>query len=957
MTLAASLLLCVLPQVLPGGDIQLPPPKERPANQAPLVRPLSEIERFRRDLQGLQGPLERVERQLQSMAQDFAAPALESLVIEVLRVARSNEMTHLTVAIQRFLPTSSRVADELLFQLLSRPLGDATRAVLETMAHGKGEAAKAALFDCVRSRVVSVRRPAVEVLLPRLVAADLPTVLQLSREQSLDLQLRAIELLRGVPDVGASRRLIELLSKDPTVAGAACTALIQIGEPAVPPLQELLVQPPIDRGFCYAAFALAEIGRAAPGALPMTAAAPLIGRLAEPELLTRVLAAIPLADLAYRAQAGDTLEFPDVKIVETLLEVVQPRQFLPNLGLVGATVEPRLVRLTGRVRFDSDALSWRDWWQGQRDTFLGVRAAVRLEPATAGRAIVSYRHGDRMIRILAEDLAGVDPIADALEIVLPRERMLELAAALAAGGFHEERRMQVDSALPRQRSLQLQVGNGRAVVTMPQSPHAEFDALVAVVQRCVDDEVWQLFRAKNETDRGAFWRSERQWRDANPAPLARGQRFLRRLVDVWPQLTPTLRARGLDHVLNHAERRQLWSEADGGTAVAMLATQAELAATDLQLLEFAATAPGDSVWRAAVDLAARAKGGGRAAVRAVFGVLGPDAILAALQDERPIVRRAGIDEVVVVRDQRAGPRLIQLLQDPDFDVQRAAIHACGHLQLTAASRAVVDLITTEATLPELRRDALRALGRVGGELAFPVLERAMTSPDMADKEATLRGLGDLRDPRAANLLAELVVVGYGKDLGALARVHLQRQGGSHAVPALRQQLGVVQNQDIRNDLVLLLGAYQEPQVVPDLIDLLRKPGFGPQAAMLLAGTTGLPLVDDIDRIENVETWWRRHKNQPQWQWLLDGLAAAGVTTSLRPESFTGASTLDAVVELTRLLVELAEDRLRALTAGVLRAATGEDFGVVTMQTDRDTREAIAARYRAWAETMRAAKPR
>jgi hypothetical protein len=30
---------------------------------------------------------------------------------------------------------------------------------------------------------------------------------------------------------------------------------------------------------------------------------------------------------------------------------------------------------------------------------------------------------------------------------------------------------------------------------------------------------------------------------------------------------------------------------------------------------------------------------------------------------------------------------------------------------------------------------------------------------------------------------------------------------------------------------------------------------------------------------------------------------------------------------------------------------------VTMQTDRDTREAIAARYRAWAETMRAAKPR
>src|SRR5688572_7871460 len=180
MTFVASLLLSTLPQVFPGNDIKLPPRTEVAKPTAP--RPVTEVERFRRDLVDLQGPPARVEQKLQEMAQSFASVALESLIVEVARSARANEMNNLVVAARRFGPGSKRVADELLFQLLSRPLAEATRPVVEAMAMLKGDAAKPALYQCIRGRHSPVRRHAVEVLTPMLTADDLPFALELSRE-------------------------------------------------------------------------------------------------------------------------------------------------------------------------------------------------------------------------------------------------------------------------------------------------------------------------------------------------------------------------------------------------------------------------------------------------------------------------------------------------------------------------------------------------------------------------------------------------------------------------------------------------------------------------------------------------------------------------------------------------------------------------------------------------------
>lgn len=961
MTFVASLLLSTLPQVFPGGDIKLPPrPAAADAAQAPAVRPVSEMERFRRDLMEMQGPETKVETKLQLMAASYAQPAMESLILEVARSARANEMISLMVVARRFAPavpkTAERVGDELLFQLLSRPLAEATRSVVETMAALKGAAAKPALMECLRGRIAGVRRQAAEVIAPLLGPDDLPFAVQLSREQSLDLQLRGIDLLRALPGEGSAQRLVELLSRDPTLAGAACAALIGQGEAAVPALQQLVAAPPIDRGYAYGAFALAQIAEAVrPELLQEPLAANLAKRLADPELLTRSLVAIPLADLLFR---GAAVPGVDAAVVEALLDVVQPLQFVPNLDLLRRPAEERLQRATGRIVVAGQGLPWRDWWRDQKDGFAAVRSQVVVDAGNAAMAVVTLRQEQRFVRLLAEGLADAAPVAGAVEVVLTKEQMLELVAALQAGGLADAAAMRIDSALPRMRSLQVQVPGGRAQVAMPLAPHARFDALVGLVQGRLDEETWQLYRQpQDEPDRGAFWRAERRWRDANPGTLDRGRRFVRRAVANWPTLSPALRLRAIDQILAHPERKQLLAEEDGERVLAVLGAMPELGELDLRLLEIAAAVPGDRCWRGAVDLAAKAKGGGRPAVRAVFAGLGPDAVLQALQDQNPLVRRAGIDETMVVRDQRAAGRLVELLKDADADVRLAAAVACGHLQIAASARPLVDTIIANDTTPALRQECLRALGRVGGDLAFPVLQRALTAKSQDDKDAAMRGLGELRDPRAAHVLADLVVVGYGKDLGALARVYLQRQTGTLAIPALRSQLDVVQDPAIRDDLVLLIAGYHDASVVPNLLDMLRNPRLAPAAALFLEGTTGLSLGGAQDRVDLAEGWFRKHKGEPQWQWLLEALRADEVPTPLRPEHFTGADGKAPVAELARLLVELTEPRLWALTGAVLRTTAAEDFGAVSMQATKEAREAIAARYRVLVESARAAQGR
>lgn len=953
MTLAATILLSVLPQVFQGSDLKLPPAPAAEESTAE-VRPLNEIERFRRDLLEMSGAEVKVQAKLEEMGRAY--PKIEQLILEIARTARATEMRNLMPVARRFGRTSGtdRIADELLFQLLARPMGDATRVVIETMAVLKGADAKMSLKQCLRASIPAVRRQAIPVLAPLCTKEDLAFALSLSREQSLDLRLRGVDLLQAIGDEEACNRLVQLLAKDPALAAAACLALVRVGSGAVKALHQCVAAPVVDRSYVYAAFALAQIGDATgDNVLPAELLQPLSKRLQAPDALTRVLAAVPLADLAYRAAPGegDADALPDAALVEALLLVVEPTQFVPNIDMLRAPAEQRLLRHTGRIVASEDALSWRTWWQDQKQSFLGVRSQLAVTGSNAGSAVVTLRQDGRIVRLLGERVASATPMASAIEVVLSAEQMLALVQALENDGYGNASAMRVDSALPRVRSLEVRVGNGRSSVAVTEAAHLTFDSMVTTIDKTVASELWQLYRvAAQDTDRHAYWQAEQAWRVAHPDPVERARHFLDQVLAGWGTWSPELQARAIGYLVGHAQRNEILREEDGAAIVAKLASLASLGAYDRQLLEIAAGSPGDKVWRDCVALAITTEDGGRSAVAQVFKVLGPDAVLSALKDERAIVRRAAIDEVVLVRDARAAPTLIQLLADEDFDVQQAAVFACGQLRVSAASRAIVELIAADQTDPTLRQACLRAIGRVGGQLAFPVLQQAMSSPSKDDKEAALRGLGELRDPRAAHLLAEFMVVGHGKDIGTLAKFHLQRQGAQMAIPALRRQIPLVQDEQVRAELVMVLGLYQDPANVPDLMDLLRQPSHAADAVPVLEGATGVDLKNVSDRISAIQAWWRDNKDVSQWQWLLDALRRAEVPSKLTIDDFASGAGMTAVPELARLMVAVEEPRLWMLVTAVLRSVTQQDFGIVTEQTPPDIRDGMASRYLGAAES-------
>jgi HEAT repeat protein len=840
----------------------------------------------------------------------------------------------------------SKVADELLFQLLARPLGSASKIVISTMAVLKGPDAKAALKQCIRASNSKVRRQSIPVLAPLCNEDDVPFALSLSLEQSLDLRLRGVDLLKAIGSDAATSRLILLLSKGPALAAYACDALVTIGQGAVPALHKRVMQPVVDRSFVYAAFALAQISRqSGANVLPPELLEPLAKRLRAPEALTRVLAAVPLADLVYRAAPGDGVQLPDAELVEALLLVVSPQQFVPNIDMVRSPAEQRLLRHTGRVITMDDTLSWRDWWKIRKDSFLGVRSNVVVDAKNAGSAVITLRQPGQVVRLLGEDVAYLKPQPNMKDVLLSSEQILSLVQSLEQDGYGSASLMPIESALPRVRTLEVRVAGGRSSVAVTERQNIAFDSMVASVEACLQGELWQLFRvAADEPDRAAFWRSEQKWRAAHPGVAERGRRLLDRVVRGWSTWGVELQTRAIGFFAGNPERNDIIGEPQGRAIVAVLNEHLQMSSEDLQLLELAASAPGDTIWRDCIEIAVSKEGGGRKAVAQVFKVLGPDAVLSAMKDVRPVVRRAAVDEVIAVRDPRAAPILISLLSDLDISVQKAAVFACGHLKVAQSSSALVKMIAAPETDPGLRRDCLRAIGKVGSAVAFSVLQQSMASPSKADKEAAMRGLGELRDPRAAHLLAEFVVVGYGKEIGNTARFHLQRQGAMVAVPALERQIRLVQDARIRADLVLLLGLYQDPKNVPDLLDLLRQPEHGPQAAIAIEGSTGVDLANVPDRISAAESWWRQNKQIAQSQWLLDALRRDGVATNLTLENFAGDNGKSAIAELARLMVEAPQPRLWVLSSAVMRTVAKQDYGIVTAQTPPDVRKGMADRY-------------
>lgn len=965
MLLLASLLLTTLPQGAVhgrGSTLVLPPPRTAAPVQDPVAERDGLQERFHKDALSLRRSLYLSESEELARIQRIG-DTYDRVAERALLLVRQSD-ADLAHGLMRVLRTygDATAADDLRFLLLTRPFGDATGIVVETMTSLGGDRANPLLFECLTASRPAVRKHAADTLATRVGAADVDHLVTLSRQERTDVQVKALRLLGAVRDSHAARdRLVQGLGQHPVLAEAACRGLIDHGVDAVPALQAILRRPAVGRSFGYAAVALAAIEeKAAPDAGSLFGddmREHLIEELDMPDPFQRAAVAIGLAGMAFRSADTSGEPYADRAVIDALVRVVAPTEYVAHLALLQEVGARRLTQLSGKDFGVQHAL-WRAWWDELKgvERLVGSRQRVAIDTPRADVAVLDWRGRPTRMRFAGVGASALRPDADALDFLLAPDEMLALVADLEALGFM--RPAARNSGEPDGRQLVLNVG-GAVTHSDPWLRAATLERFAKRIEREAHEQRWQLYRdARAEPDVAAFWRSERRWREQHPSDAERAGRLKSRILAVLGGLSPRRFDVALEHLTGLPDLRTMLTEADAAALIAAADARAEWSEREFRVLELALAAPGES-WRELLAVAERRldTAAGRTLLARVFALLGPDRILESLEPGTSAsIRLAAMDEIARLRDVRALEPLIAALGEADTGIRRSAVYTLGKLGLVDAEQPLLELLRQDGLDPELRRTAWIALARIGGDSAIAVLQQAFPSADPADRSAVVQALGALARPAAAVELANIYALRGDDTLGLLALEHLRMHGDLTASPALHAHVEHP-NLEVRRQVLLLLGSFQDPVALPALIDMLAEDRERARIVALIAGTTGQDVTARNDRVEFLRGWLVGNRHLSQAEWLLRALAESGVKTTLSPAQFGPGTGTAVVPELCRLVVEAEPPYLRALAARVLRVVTQRDFGVIGPLTTEDQRRAIAERYSALHDADKAAAGR
>jgi HEAT repeat protein len=889
--------------------------------------------------------------------EDVAAryPDAAVLALELARSANEDEVHGLIKVLRRC--GSAEHADELNYLLLTRPLGSATAPAVELLAALRPATAVDTLVSCLSARFAGVRRAAAAELKKRVDVRVLPRLLQLSRANDADVQARALEVLGVLPEAEARSRLIEALgAREANVAAAACEALIAQGPSLCADLQAVVVLGPSGQAFGYAAVALTRLELADGGELLTEAMADkLKAELHAGTPFLRAAAAVALAQLAHRSSTSDPAAYGDREVIDGLMLVVAPGAFVPSYSLLSPPAMELFLRLTG-VDPHKRASSLRAWWEQSRPTFVGMRRRVEVSPDNGARATLTLADGGVTWVFVGDGATDAPAPEGASRFLLSGAEMADLVRRLSDLGFMRARSQPAggsgaeESALPTERVLDLAVDGVRASASAPRSPSPPMDAFVLELAQVAMRERWQLYRDEaTEPDPIAFWRAEREWLMVHPDRTERDRRLLDRMFRALARADAARLQTIVLHLQDVPDVARLLTTSHGEAVLEACRRSERLEPSHVALLELAVQVPGDAAWRRVLEVVdERYDAGGKEALPRLFARLGPDRIVASITEGRERVRCAGMHEAASLRDVRAVPALMAALTEESALVRGTATWALGMLRAKEARARL--LATADGLEPDLRRITWVALGRIGGEGVFDALTRAMTFPEAEDKRAALQALGKLQDQAAADLLAQIYVMGGASGTGSLAMIALQEHGGLRARPALRRQLTVLRDPRLVREVSLVLAEFQDPTAVPYLLDMLAEEQMAGRAAFLLSAITGVDLTGVNDRAAFMRQWYAVNKDRAQAAWFLDGLRRQNVATTLTVEQLQPHAGVAAVPELTRILTATDLPHLRVLTAALLRDTTQRDFGAVGPSTQPAEVAALADRYRYWAET-------
>jgi HEAT repeat protein len=201
-----------------------------------------------------------------------------------------------------------------------------------------------------------------------------------------------------------------------------------------------------------------------------------------------------------------------------------------------------------------------------------------------------------------------------------------------------------------------------------------------------------------------------------------------------------------------------------------------------------------------------------------------------LADPDPRVRRDAIEALARVGDPRAIGEISALLKDGDGRVRSRAAKTLSEMAgdtkdpaaRSAAAQSLQTLLGDEK--PGVRREAVEALRRIGGQDAVPGLLKAANDRNFEVQEQAVEGLGASKDPAAIPALRQ--AYGDGSGPNALeAAVAMKRLGDPSAFAKEAERLKIVLQQggtpeDKREALELLVE--HSPQDARTLLETARR---------------------------------------------------------------------------------------------------------------------------------------
>ena len=194
-----------------------------------------------------------------------------------------------------------------------------------------------------------------------------------------------------------------------------------------------------------------------------------------------------------------------------------------------------------------------------------------------------------------------------------------------------------------------------------------------------------------------------------------------------------------------------------------------------------------------------------------------DALISALKDSDPGVRKAAVESLGRIGDVRAIEPLSGLLGDSNVEVRQTAVEALGNLD----DPKVVPALTKAAgdANPAVRREAAEALLGIDDESATTPLVKLLSDSDPKVRVTALEGLSRRGDKRALEPLGKLV-----KDPNVEVRARAVRALARFRDPASQNALVTAlkdENADVRAAAASALGELELRSAPQGLLDATR----------------------------------------------------------------------------------------------------------------------------------------